>query len=80
MSAAYTVPTISLVSIIPSGGWRVEFASDNGRWIRSFPLVGWGLRADGSVVALQLGDNDEVVEVVPEHNWCRIYHPDPDGG
>ncbi|MGH3938927.1 MAG: hypothetical protein ACRDTG_09885 [Pseudonocardiaceae bacterium] len=67
----------SIVSIIPGGGWRVEFTDDGVTW--SEPVVGWALLADGTVVALDTDSLGEVGVVRPESRGRhRIWHPDAD--
>lgn len=60
------------VALIPAGGWRVERTDDGKRW--SQPLIGWALRADGSVVPMETDSQGLVLEVNDAD--YRIYHDD----
>jgi hypothetical protein len=65
-----------VVTLIPAGGWRIEYTDDDGATI-SEPLVGWGLREDGSVVPLTT-DSAGLVDDLDDlaaGKW-RIYHDD----
>lgn len=65
-------PYPPIVSLIPAGGWRVEYTGDTGTW--SEPLAGWGLRANGDVVPLET-DSTGLVDTSDSGNF-RIYHPE----
>lgn len=64
-------------ALIPAGGWRIEHTADDGT-TRSEPLVGWGARVDGSVVALVTDSDGRVM--APHDRFLatefRIYHPE----
>jgi hypothetical protein len=63
-----------VVSMIPAGGWRVEYEDDS-----SEPLVGWGVTTAGNVVPLETDASGDVQISDGEHsNVARIYHPDAD--
>jgi hypothetical protein len=69
-------PDPPFVSIIPADGWRVARKDDDGtEWSR--PLIGWAVKADGEIAALET-DPDGLVEEVGAHgrDSSRIYHPD----
>ncbi|MFY1589127.1 hypothetical protein ACN267_32245 [Micromonospora sp. WMMD734] len=71
-------PYSELVAIAPAGGWRVAWkTASGGEW--SQPLVGWGLKADGTVVPLDADPGGFVDDFgdSPTHTY-RIYHPDAD--
>lgn len=58
------------VSLIPGNGYRVKWVdADN-------PLVGWALRADGKVVALDSDCDGGIIELGTGHSCNRIYHPE----
>lgn len=68
---------LGFVAVIPAGGWLVERTFEDGS-IGTSPLVGWGLRPDGSVIAL---DTDIMGVVEPLDTTLtkpdfRIVHPD----
>jgi hypothetical protein len=66
-------PTV--VALIPAAGWRVGWRSDDGQeWTQ--PLVGWGLRDDGSVVPLDTDCNGLVEALTEVGGTWRVYHPD----
>lgn len=62
-----------IVALIPAGGWRVEFSTEDGTF--SEPLVGWALRSDGSVVALATDSTGEVEDLEGYADKPRIFHP-----
>lgn len=63
------------VALIPAGGWRVEFTSEDGSKYRE-PLVGWSLTAGGDVEPL-FADADGLVNDFHRYSGeYRIYHPD----
>lgn len=67
-----------VVSLLPAGGWRVEWTGDDGTtW--SQPLVGWGLKANGDVVLLDADAEGLVEELDYRVKGWRIYHPDAAG-
>ncbi len=68
-------PYPPVVALLPAGGWRVAGAQDDGT-VWSQPLVGWGLRADGSVVPLDTDGTGCVEELDSLHGKYRVYHPD----
>jgi hypothetical protein len=64
-----------VVALLPAEGWRVEWIKDgDSEW--SQPLVGWGLRANGSVVPLVIDADCHVDEPRPlSEQWqFRINH------
>ena len=66
-----------IMSIAPGGGWRVEYASKDGAPRRSVPLVGWGVRPDGTVVPLDVDECGDVLVTEVRSDFVeRIYHPD----
>lgn len=68
-------PYPAIVALLPAGGWRVAWPQEDGtEW--SQPLVGWGLRADGSVVPLDTDATGSVEELDSLHGKFRICHPD----
>ncbi|MFY1703929.1 hypothetical protein ACN28G_19705 [Micromonospora sp. WMMA1923] len=71
-------PHADLVAIVPADGWRVAWkTASGGEW--SQPLVGWGLKADGTVVPLDCDPAGYVDDFGDSatHTY-RIYHPDAD--
>jgi hypothetical protein len=59
-----------LVLTLPAGGWRVEYAGDDGKnW--SEPVVGWGVTADGYAIALTHAGEGIGERVNGE---VRVYH------
>jgi hypothetical protein len=64
-----------IVSVAPAGGWISEYTLDGKKY--AAPLIGWGLRADGTVVPLET-DGDGYVDVsrARKDTEIRIYHPD----
>lgn len=67
--------TSRIVSLLPAGGWRVEWTGDDGStW--SQPLVGWGVKANGDVVPLDTDPDGLVEEIGSPGQSYRIYHPD----
>ena len=68
-------PYPSVIALLPAGGWRVVWSQEGGtEW--SQPLVGWALRADGSVVPLDTDATGSVEELGSLHGKYRIYHPE----
>ncbi|MEV5691133.1 hypothetical protein [Micromonospora globbae] len=68
-------PCPNIVAIMPAGGWRVAYATDDGgEW--STPLVGWGVKADGTVVPLDCDPDGNVEDFDHLGGKWRIYHPD----
>ena len=65
-----------IVALLPADGWRVEWTEGKDKPFYSEPLVGWGLRANGSVVALE-GHDSGVATVVDKLGrlYRRVYHP-----
>jgi hypothetical protein len=66
----------AVIGVIGGGGWRIERRWDDGT-ITDAPVVGWALRSDGEVGALETdatGTAEEVGSVWADHN-CVIYHP-----
>lgn len=64
-----------IIAIMPAGGWRIEWTNKDGSsW--SEPLVGWGLRADGTVAALETDADGVVIPISEISGDNRIYHPD----
>jgi hypothetical protein len=65
----------SVFALIPPAGWRVAWRGDDGtEWTQ--PLVGWGLRDDGSVVPLDTDCDGLVQELIDTGGSWRVYHPD----
>lgn len=72
-------PHPPVVALLPSGGWRIEW-TNKGEAPWSEPLVGWGLRQDGAVVALDTDSDGLVMERDSDfpNTTFRIYHPEQD--
>lgn len=69
-------PDPRIVSMIPAVGWRVAYKNEDGsEWTR--PLVGWGVKSDGDIAALDV-DSTGLVEAIGEtgNDSYRIYHED----
>jgi hypothetical protein len=63
-----------VVAALPGQGWRVEFTDDNGE-SRSQPIVGWLVRADGSVTPADTNEAGCVMELdTGTGGKWRIYH------
>jgi hypothetical protein len=65
----------AIVALLPAGGWRVAWSRDDGQGEWSQPLVGWGLKADGSVVPLDTDGTGCVEELDSPRGKYRVYHP-----
>jgi hypothetical protein len=66
-----------LTALLPAGGWRLEYTDDDGtKW--SEPLVGWGLKQTGEVVALVTDDEGQVDHLDYLGGKRRVIHPDAD--
>ena len=65
-----------IVQIIPGDCWRAAYDVEGEP--RSFPLVAWGLTADGLVVPLE-ADSSGWVEEPAEDNFLGIIPPDVEG-
>lgn len=61
-----------IVQIMPADGWLEEYEEPDGS-ITVEPLVGWGLKADGSVVPLNFIDHQSGAVEVEDH--VRVFHP-----
>lgn len=63
------------VTLIPAGGWRVEWTNpdDGSRWDE--PLIGWALTSDGEVYPLSV-DSTGLVDTVDGAGNHRVFHPD----
>ena len=68
-------PHPPITALLPDGGWRAEFTDTDGTK-SSEPLVGWGLRVDGSVVPLTTDSAGFVDDFDGLSQEYRIYHPD----
>jgi hypothetical protein len=71
-------PDPQLVAVVPAGGWQAEHTATDGT-VAVTPLAAWGLRSDGTLVALDV-DGIGHVEALehPRHGptgW-RLLHPD----
>lgn len=69
-----TDPCPDIVQIMTAGGWRVETTLDDGT-TRDEPLVGWGLKANGQVVPLDVDETGHVDDFDLRGDTYRIYHP-----
>jgi hypothetical protein len=66
-----------VVAALPGQGWRIEYTDDGRKW--SQPIVGWLVRADGSVTVVDIDETGYVAERdTGEGDVGRIYHPDAD--
>jgi hypothetical protein len=63
-----------LTTIIPPGGWRVEFTHEDGG-TEDMPLAEWGVTGTGTVVPLAAADG-EVNNLTTVAGKWRVYHPD----
>src|SRR5258708_739030 len=63
-----------LTTIIPPGGWRVEFTLEDGG-TEDMPLAGWGVTGTGTVVPLAAAGG-EVNNLTTVAGKWRVYHPD----
>lgn len=64
-----------IVALLPADGWRVEWTQSKTSPFWSQPLVGWGLRADGRVVALEADTSGVVTAVNSLDHYRHVYHP-----
>lgn len=64
-----------IVGLIPADGWMVTFKDDDDGSEWSTPLIGWGLKADGEVVPLEV-DGDGLVSAVEYTGNSRVWHKD----
>ena len=64
-----------LTTIIPPGGWRVEFTRADGG-TEDMPLAGWGMTGTGTVVPLTAAADGEVNNLTTVAAKWRVYHPD----
>jgi hypothetical protein len=68
---------LAIVSMTPPNGWHVEQTTYDGSETYVFPLVGWGVRTDGSVVPLCItAYNEKVSTVQVGESGFRLRHPD----
>lgn len=72
-------PYPPIVAIAPANGYRVEFTDPSNGAKYSSPLVGWALKADGDVIALDVDSDGAINELEysrTSRQEFRIYHPD----
>ena len=68
-----------IVQIMPSEGWRAAYRlgsedSPDGK-VYSYPLLGWGLQADGHIVPLEAAGNSWVEDPTGANNFVRLIPP-----
>ena len=64
-----------MTALIPAGGWRIEYARDDGT-THSEPIVAWAITRAGRVTPLSIDGDNLVMDTIDYSGRFRVYHPD----